>query len=477
MYLIKQRIIFYFLPIIVVGSILCLLYIPILLLPFSILLIAITAYLVVLFNLQVAFVKTLAFLLPFSIELPFIDNSMIFIPTEPLIAILAFVIFFEFIIHPIQFISRIYKELLWAIPLVLAFVVSIPFSGNLGISLKFSLVNLIYILVFYLYFIKLFTTDPKLFFTLIVVYGLGFFLVTLWAIYQYWEFDWNPVVVRGIFRPFYKDHTIYSAVAALLGGFWFVYSIMSQGRTKLLSIGLCIFFFICVVLSKSRAGFLSILFSISIFIILWLRIRFLYLVITLAIISSVGFIFKRDIVTRMKNITQISSYSQAGIIDRTISSANIYTDVSNIERLNRWSAALRMFKEKPLTGFGSGTFQFVYIPYQDKRLENRLTVKNPWDIPENSGGTAHSEYLLAISEMGILGLIGWVALVVRWIFIVFTVSYGSALRRNILIAFVALSTYLFHGIFNNFLNTDKVAFLFWATAAWLAANYKLSNEQ
>jgi hypothetical protein len=49
-------------------------------------------------------------------------------------------------------------------------------------------------------------------------------------------------------------------------------------------------------------------------------------------------------------------------------------------------------------------------------------------------------------------------------------------RKNIIIAFAVLSTYLFHGAFNNFLNTDKLAFLFWGFAAWLVANYELESD-
>jgi len=43
-------------------------------------------------------------------------------------------------------------------------------------------------------------------------------------------------------------------------------------------------------------------------------------------------------------------------------------------------------------------------------------------------------------------------------------------------AFPALSTYLFHALFNNFLTTDKFAFLCWGTAAWLVAGYQNHKE-
>ena len=77
---------------------------------------------------------------------------------------------------------------------------------------------------------------------------------------------------------------------------------------------------------------------------------------------------------------------------------NIKSDASNMERINRWNCALSMFKEKPILGFGPGTYQFqygIFQMYKDKTI-----------ISTNSGdmGNAHSEYLGALSETGVIGL-------------------------------------------------------------------------
>ena len=439
---------------------------------------SIIAYLVVIFDLQVSFLKLFAFLLPFSIEVPFIGDARIFIPGEPLIAIAVFILIIDFFVNPNQLFRKFSREFVWLIPLLSAFILTVPFSQMIEVSIKFSFVNIVYILVFYIYLMRIFSSHPKIYVQLIIIYGLGFFLVTLWAIYQYWKWDWNPEVVGGIFQPFFKDHTVFSATAAILGGFWFASFFLDKlSISKLLSFLLWVFYIVWIILSSSRAGLLSIIFSFIVFIILWMKVRFKNLAILTLIIASVMIIYRNEISMQMQNIKKVSHDRNAGIIDKTLSSGNVTTDVSNIERLNRWISALRMFKEKKFTGFGPGSYQFTYIPYQDEAYKNRLTVTNPWDVPENSGGTAHSEYFLAMSEMGILGLLGWISLLGRWLYIVFKKDVNPYHRKNIVIAFVALSTYLFHGLFNNFLNTDKTAFLFWATAAWLTVNFNLSNEQ
>jgi O-antigen ligase len=242
---------------------------------------------------------------------------------------------------------------------------------------------------------------------------------------------------------------------------------------KLLSVALGVLFLAGVFLSYSRAAFLSLVFSVFIWAALQIRIRMKHIAMVVLLgMLLIGF-YQRQLVEILYSNKNLSHDSSASYIERIESSGNISTDISNLERLNRWYSGIKMAWERPLTGFGPGTYQFTYIPYQSPRLMNRLTVRNHWHIPENSGGTAHSEYILALSEMGFFGLAALLLWIGRWVWIAFEKAGQHPQRKNILIAIAVLSTYLFHGAFNNFLNTDKFAFLFWGFAAWMAANYEL----
>src|ERR1700741_5654528 len=79
------------------------------------------------------------------------------------------------------------------------------------------------------------------------------------------------------------------------------------------------------------------------------------------------------------------------------SMSNISTDVSNMERLNRWNCAIQMFQDKPYLGFGPGTYQFLYAPYQKSSMKTVIST--------NFGekGNAHSEYLGPLCEQGFIG--------------------------------------------------------------------------
>ena len=165
---------------------------------------------------------------------------------------------------------------------------------------------------------------------------------------------------------------------------------------------------------------------------------------------------------------------QATLVEKSMSVTNLNTDVSNIERLNRWVSALRMFEERPFTGFGPGTYQFTYLPFQEERLANRLTVTNPDSPPPGSGGTAHSELLLQLGENGIWTPLLFLFIWLRWTFFGFFIANKQSIHIPLLLG---LSTYFFHMQFNNFLNQSVFAFLFWGTAAYLDVQLSRNKDE
>ncbi len=429
-------------------------------------------------SIRLVVVKLLAFLLPFSIEVPVIHGSLLRIPTEPLIGLTALLFIIDILRNPRLFKKFLSLELRWLIPLIVAFSVSLLFSGMPFVSLKFTMVNMMYILLFYVFFAQVFIRHPALFTQLLVIYGMGFLVVLLWALFQYWQWEWNPVVIRGVFLPFYKDHTIFGATAAIMAVFWIARAVLIKDRLrKMVFSVLGLLFVAAVIFSTSRAAFLSLLFSAVVFVLFLVRVRPLHLL-GLFILMGIGTMaFYNQLSERIRRVDVVSYDHHASFFERTGSVANMTTDESNLERMNRWVSAMRMFKERPFTGFGPGTYQFVYIPFQEPALMNRLTVTNIWNVPEGSGGTAHSEYLLALSEMGILGLLGWLVIMGRWLWLAWINNSRRPPTHNTLVAIAALSTYVFHAFFNNFMTTDKFAFLFWGTAAWLVASNYIKDER
>ncbi|HKC67227.1 MAG TPA: O-antigen ligase family protein, partial [Bacteroidia bacterium] len=167
-----------------------------------------------------------------------------------------------------------------------------------------------------------------------------------------------------------------------------------------------------------------------------------------------------------------SNAKQSGILQQTKSITNVTNDKSNAERLNRWLCAIRMFKDKPYTGFGVGTYQFEYLSYQRKKEMTMISVTSPYNIKHGHGGSAHSEYLLCLSESGIFAFISFMGILLSAFYYgIKMLNEQIPLKIKIILTMVlsALFSYCVHVLFNNFLDIDKAAFLFWSSLSVISA--------
>jgi len=436
------------------------------------------AWIIARFNLRYFLLSLITLLLPFSFEAGITENFSLMVPTEPLIAIALITLVWDILSTPLLLKSIFRNESRWIIPLLASFIITTLFSSIALVSIKFALLNIAYILVFFVWQKHLFRKRPEIFPKLMVLYTLSLTLVAFIALYRFQQYEWNPVTIKGIFAPFYKDNTIFGATVAMVAIFWLSCSLQANMLTvRMLNITTGLFYLFVVWFSNSRAAIFSIAFSCIVFLILILRIRLIHLLTGILVAAVFVLGFRNELMDTLRDNRNLSHNPDSPYTEHILSSANITTDDSNRERINRWIAGMRMFAEKPVMGFGPGTYQFSYIPFQKPEFTNRLTVSDPWHIPENSGGTAHSEYILALSEMGILGIMALLIYLIRLGTIAFVKARNLPNHLVLVISFCALSTYLFHALFNNFLSTDKFAFLFWGMAAWMLSNYETATHE
>jgi O-antigen ligase len=284
---------------------------------------------------------------------------------------------------------------------------------------------------------------------------------------------WNKEVANFVCNPFYKDHTSYGAALAMYIPFLliFVFGDFVTRKTKTISMFVLGILVIGFVLSYTRAAWLSFIVGAVVWAVVKLKIRFKPLFISFVAIVVLLLLSWNQIILSLE---QNSEQSSADIRTHISSMTNITSDASNLERINRWSSAIRMFKDKPVFGFGPGTYMFQYAPYQ---LNEDRTI-----ISTNSadGGNAHSEYLGPLSESGVLGLL-------TFLLIIGTVIYTAVhtymrltdkrLKSFVLAALVGLVTYYVHGLLNNFLDTDKLSVPFWGFTAMIVAIDIYSRNQ
>jgi len=199
--------------------------------------------------------------------------------------------------------------------------------------------------------------------------------------------------------------------------------------------------------------------AFGIWFLIYFKIKFRWIFSIAAIVFFIGFAYKGEIIQKLERNKQDA---KGGLVQHVESVSNVATDASNLERINRWSSAIGMFKKRPVFGYGPGTYQFIYAPFQHSYEKTVIST--------NAGnrGTAHSEYLLVLSEEGLLG---GICLISIFILIIITAVKNnknvknSKIRLLNMIVMLGIFTYLFHAIFNNFLDTDKAAVPFWGLTA------------
>lgn len=140
-------------------------------------------------------------------------------------------------------------------------------------------------------------------------------------------------------------------------------------------------------------------------------------------------------------------------------------DVSVQERINRWNCSLRMAKERPIMGFGPGSFSFQYLGFQQPEEMTRISVHEPIERPSpeyyGRGGGAHSEYLRVLAESGWLAAACWLFLVGL---VLFRGHQNSVQNGPFLLA---LWTFFAHSGVNEFLHDGKIACIVWGCMAMI----------
>jgi len=403
--------------------------------------------------------------LPLSELMPGLGFDMYF-PPEPLLFGLLIIFLLKLVyergfdkqilVHPVSL--AVYINLIWIF--LTAFTSTMPV-----VSLKFLLSRIWFVAVLYFLTAKMFSGGKNLE-KYIWMYVISLVLVIFYTIHRHLGYGiWNKEVANFVCSPFYKDHTSYGAALAMYIPFLLMFSFGHFGsrKAKIISIIVLGILLIGFILSYTRAAWLSFIVAGGVYGILKLRIRFKPLFITFVTLLILFLAFENQI---FMSLEQNSQQSSADFKTHISSMANITSDASNLERINRWSCAIRMFEDKPVFGYGPGTYMFKYGPYQ---LNENRTI-----ISTNSadGGNAHSEYLGPLSESGVLGML-------TFLLIIGTVIYTAVqtymrvtdkrLKSFVLAALVGLVTYYIHGFLNNFLDTDKLSVPFWGFTAMIVA--------
>lgn len=408
----------------------------------------------------------IVFATPISVNLTDLTGGAgLSLPTEPLLVLVTAItlvkfFFFEeydkrLLTHPISI--AIYVYLAWMLLTVIT-------SQLPLVSFKQWVTRVWFIVPYYFVLGHLFLKSERNKQVFLWLFLVPLVIACIYTIVIHSQYGFTKKTSTWVMFPLFKEHTSYGAVLAMFypAALYLTFRKSSWGFNAVAAV-LLVILTAAVILSYTRAAWLSLVGAGAVYLV------YLFKMSRTVVWSLVGVV----LIVAALNFDFISSKFERNRTDSSddfnehvASVTNVSTDASNLERINRWMCAIRMYQDRPILGHGPGTYMFLYAPYQ-KPHEKTI-------ISTNAGnrGNAHSEYLSPLAESGTLGLL-------TFLFLIYSVVYTSVATYQKLpsekakaflrVAFLGLITYYLHGFLNNFLDMDKASAPFWGFTAMIAS--------
>lgn len=420
---------------------------------------------------------TTLFTVPLSIVLSDASGTSVAVPAEPLLLVLSGMGLIYLLVKPTYLKKILYHPLTVLLMIDLGWLIITSVTSSLHlISLKRVFIRFHFLMVFY-FLVSHWSANRANLHKLILLYAAGLVWPILSTFRAHSRYNFDPRTVYELCKPYFADHTSFGAAIAFVLPMLVLVSVQGKklGLAKPYRIGfllLTALLAVAEVLAFSRAAWLSLGVAMLMYVFIRLRGRFWSFLLVFAITAGGFWHFRNELYDKARENEYVSN--QGEITEHLLSVGNLNTDASNLERINRWLCAYRMGMDKPITGFGPGTYQFQYGPYQSVYEMTYISTL------AGDRGNAHSEPLTAFSESGVPGL----ALFLIWTFA--TIGFGlRAIRRardpwirlvatGCLLGFI---TFFFHGLVNAFLDQAKMAALVFGSMGVLVAIDALHNRQ
>src|SRR3989339_245958 len=178
-------------------------------------------------------------------------------------------------------------------------------------------------------------------------------------------------------------------------------------------------------------------------------------IVLISIASALVFSFKPDeAIGKLAKLGQFETFSERG-------------------RWIMWKSAVSMIKDRPVNGFGAGTYRVRFTEYEAKLLKTKEFTGYPHIITKD----AHNDYLQIGSELGVLGLLLLLLFIGSVIFgAIRNLSKEENDKKVIYIGLLcSLIAFLVHMFFNFPLKIAPSAVLFFTFLGLLASGYGVSE--
>ncbi len=408
-------------------------------------------------------------LIPFSIHLEFNGVSLsTSVPDEPIMWMFTGLLAILLAANP-----KLLPEWWWRNPIVLivAFqylwlIIAVIYTREPLVSAKFLAAKTWFLASFFVLPVLIFS-EKKDFKIAFKVFLIPVIITILAIIYRHSQYNFNFRKVERAISPIYYNHVEYSSVISMLFPILCVAFVLTKGAKiwlRIIALALILFFLPVIYLTYARAAMVAVVFAMAVWVAIRMRIANLVMPVFFAtIILLVGFMVNNN-----KYIDFRPNYERT-YMHGNFTSHMIATfrgqDMSSMERLYRWIAAVRMSKDEPITGYGPNSFYEYYKPYAVSSFRTYVSRN-----VERS--TTHNYFLLMLVEQG------WPAMILYGILVMMVFARGQMIYhrfkgRDRFYQYVTLGVVMMFavGFINNFfselIETHKVGAMFYICLALL----------
>jgi O-antigen ligase len=262
---------------------------------------------------------------------------------------------------------------------------------------------------------------------------------------------------------FFKNHVIYAATVALFVPYVVTLLLLEKAYLKPLLLGILLILVTGVIFSYTRASWISLPLAALYFVVIRFKMaRLGVLAAYLGAFMAVGYMMYQN-----KFMDYAPDYEHTVFygdnFEKHLEATYSFEDVSGMERVYRWVAAIHMAYERPIMGSGPSTFYPEYRKYTVKSFQTYVS-----DNPEKS--TTHNYFLLQLAEQGLVGL-GLFMTLVGYLLVLPQTLYhrtkNPEYRALIVGAGLCLLVIIFHLTLNELIEVEKIGSFFFISAALL----------
>ena len=407
------------------------------------------------------------FTIPASIQINFDRDTMaITLPDEPIMWIFLLLFILVLARNPKTIPQWWWKDELVFVNVVqyLWLLVAVAFSKVLFYSFKFLLAKTWLMVCFFIFPLWIFREKKDFvrgFFVVLIPMLITILIILIHHALLDFSFDKVQKAMSGL----YYNHVDYSTVISMFFPLILVAYPLLKGKGPVyrnLVLLVIVIFIAAIILSYARAAVIGVVFAIVVGLMMrarlvnWVMPAFYGLIVLLMVymVPNNKFMeFRPD---------YNNTFMHKNFTDHLIATFR-GKDMSSMERLYRWIAAIRMSKDRPVTGYGPHAFYYYYKPYAISSFQTYVSRNE-----EHS--TTHNYFLYMLTEQGWPAMLLY-ALLIPMIFLKAQRLYHRFKDRFYRLVTIGLAMTIAVGFINNFfselIETHKVAALFYVPIALL----------